>query len=343
MSRAWIYGLLLLAAGCADGVRATGETCDDERPCAEGLCVAGVCQPVDEPRPDAAAEDAAPLADTDPLGDAAQPDGALPPVDMSPDVAPPDPDMAPPDPDMAPPDPDMGPPDDCGRYGEVCCPGDTCLTGGCIDGVCVQFGGVWAIYGEPGNDLCAGNPLAFGACLCPEGFVDHALEDLDGNTDEGSGWPTRIHVCGPRIDVPESDFRASIGEETAVRDPICPVSCTQQPEADACGCPAGSEVYAFDGMRYRRNPEPDCSRRATLCGSRAPLTFGGAYRSYRPTSRVCQDEMPPSDRCVPNPLTGACTCPPGFDPVTIPAMGPHSVRGFEWFCRADMVVCVGRP
>lgn len=350
--RCWWLMLLGVALGCAEAVEQGTTVCDEARPCAFGaVCVAGFCQP---PLPDAARLDAAPVdaapVDAAPDDAAAPADGGLddaaphdhdPPdgdpaagdADIAPDLEAPD--LAPPL-DMAPPDAAL--PDDCGRFGEVCCPGDRCRSGGCLGGTCAAFGGVYAFGGADG--VCTvRNPLARDRCACPPGFAEHALEDVDLQNLGGVGISHSIYVCLPPSDDPEADLRGAFAEASDPAGVGCPTGCRPGPLTPGCACPAGATAHAFDAVRYRVDLLAPCPRRLTLCSGPEPLSFGGAWRTIRGTA-PCGD-IAPAARCAPNARTGACTCPPGFAPLVVPAMAPHPARGEA--CEADLTICVASP
>lgn len=350
------WAALALLAGCADGVDDEDNTvCGPDRPCFLGtVCQAGFCvpgtadatpgpTPEPEPMTDAATPDAAGAVDAAPIADEGPPSpDAGPPSDASPADATPAIDGAPPEPDMA--TGDMGLPDDCGRFGEACCPGDVCRNGACLEGTCAQFGGVYAFGGEQGA-CTVGNPLLRGQCRCPRGFADHALEDVDLDVDESVGISHSVFACLAGVDEPAADLRGAFGSFRDVREGVmCPEACHPGPLSPGCACPEGSTTLAFDGIHYRAADAPDCVRQITFCAGAAPLSFGGVYRQYRPEGIVCNEIAEPQ-WCDANPMTGACSCPPGFEAAVIGMMAPHKdpARGFDWFCHADTVVCVGTP
>lgn len=349
MVRAVVCGWVMLALlGCADGdPPLLSGVCDEQRPCAFGaVCVAGFCQP---PPPDAARFDRGP-------GDGAPRPG---PTDAAPDTAPVDrgPVDGPTAVDRGPPPdagdvdgaadmsidaaPDMAPPMDCGRFGQACCPGDVCDGGGCLDGICAAFGGVYAFGGIDGG-CTAGNPLMRDRCQCPPGFIAHPLEDVDFDLIEELPVFHSVYVCAPDADDPAADLRGAFAEASDPDGAGCPSGCRLGPLQPACGCPDGTVGQRFEGVRQNLRDIPACPRSITLCGGAFPLTFGGAYRLWRPQSVACREIQGPA-LCVPNPQTGECSCPEGFEGAAVGMMAPHPTRGAPFYCHSDVVVCGARP
>ncbi len=344
-----LFAASLVACADAEPPLQVG-VCDEARPCGLGArCVAGFCVP---PTPDAARFDRGP-------------DGGGPPPDAAPDPEPP-PDRGPPidarpvdrgvPPDgdtpgdggpmvdgmgLADAAPDQGPPDDCGRFGQACCPGDVCRDGGCLDGTCAAFGGVYAFGGLDG-DCTTGNPLNRNRCTCPTGFTDHPLEDVDFDETEGLGLFHSVYVCAPEDDDPIADLRGAFAVASDPAGVGCPSGCRLGPLQPECGCPEGATALRFEGVRQMFRGIDQCPRAITLCAANAPLTFGGAYRVWRPQTVAC-NEIQGDALCVPNPRTGDCTCPEGFEGAAIGMMAPHPTRGAPFYCRSDVVVCGARP
>lgn len=235
-----------------------------------------------------------------------------------------------------PPDADL--PDDCGHFAQACCPGDRCRRGACLAGTCAAFGGAYAFGGQ--DSACtAGNPLFRGRCGCPPGFVTHALEDIDLENRGGLGISHSLFACLPASDDPAADLRGAFAEASDPTGVGCPTGCRPGPLSPVCACPEGSVTHSFAAVRHRPDLLAACPRRVVLCGGPEPLTFAGAWRTIRGTA-PCAD-VAPAARCAANPRTGACTCPPGFDPLTLAAMAPHPGRD-QW-CEADLTLCVATP
>lgn len=363
MVRAVLLLLLLLplvgVTGCADVDEPLSQgICDEQRPCGLGaICVAGFCQPpppgtrldgssdgraadrgapIDrgpDAAPDARPIDRGPVVDRS-LGDAAAADRGM----DGPDGAAADGAVEPVD--QGPP-PDMGLPEDCGRFGQACCPGESCRNGGCLDGVCVAFGGVYAFGGLDGA-CTAGNPLNRNRCQCPAGFRDHPLEDVDFDAVDGLGVFHSVYVCAPEADAPAADLRGAFAVASDPDGAGCPDGCRLGPLQPGCACPEGTSALTFEGVRQDLRGIDACPRSITLCSGAFPLSFGGAYRLWRPQSVACQ-EIQGAALCVPNPQTGDCSCPDGFDGAAIGMMAPHPTRGAPFYCHSDVVVCGTRP
>ncbi len=340
--------------GCADVDPPLSQgVCDEQRPCGLGaICVAGFCTPpppntdrdmspdgapadrdvalIDRGRPDQAI-DAAPVVDQSMPLDSDAPDGGRADGTVA-DAALPD--------DMAPP-PDQGLPDDCGRFGQPCCPDDTCFAGGCLDDVCVGFGGVYAFGGLDGA-CTAGNPINRNRCQCPPGFRDHPLEDVDFDETEGLGISHSVYVCAPGADEPAADLRGAFAVASDPEGAGCPNGCRLGPLQPACACPEGTSALTFEGVRQQLRDIDACPRAITFCAGGFPLTFGGVYRQWRPQSVACE-EIRGDALCVPNPQTGDCSCPAGFEGAAIGMMAPHPTRGAPFYCHSDVVVCAARP
>lgn len=345
--------------GCADAIEQDEGVCDDERPCAFGaICVAGYCQPP-PPRLDAARADRGAPLDRGLEPDTLDPPDRAPPPDARPDARPPldtgpidsatdgDPDLDAldggpdpidadrPDPDAARLDADL--PDDCGHHGEICCPDDRCRSGACLDGICAAFGGAYA-YADDG--CTARNPLSRNQCTCPDGFVDHPLEDVDYEARDGQSQSHSIYVClPPRVD-PAADLPVAFATAADPDGAGCPSGCRPGRPGDGCGCPDGTVAHTHQSVQHRAAlGGVACPRSLTLCAGPTPVTFGGSYRIRRLTP-PCAD-LAPVELCLQNPLTGACTCPPGFVAQTLPMMAPHPRRP-DW-CEADLSICVPAP
>lgn len=338
-----------LLFACADAdppLRAA--VCDETRPCGLGArCVAGFCVP---PTPDAARFDLGPdgfgpidpdAAEPEPPPDRGVVDARV--IDRGPDRGVPTDggsdaaDLSPPDMDP----PDEGLPGDCGRFGQACCAGDVCRDGGCLDGTCAAFGGVYAFGGLDGA-CTAGNPLNRNRCQCPPGFTDHPLEDVDFDESEGLGIYHSVYICAPENDDPAADLRGAYAVASDPEGAGCPNGCRLGPLQPACGCPDGTTALTFEGVRQQLRGIDRCPRAITLCGGDTSLTYGGAYRLWRPQTVAC-NEIQGAALCVPNPRTGDCSCPAGFAGASIGMMAPHPTRGAPFYCRSDVVVCGARP
>lgn len=235
----------------------------------------------------------------------------------------------------------------CGDYQEACCPGQRCDQGGCVAGRCAAFGGVYSLKDiDEAERLCVGNPLAGGGCACPEGFVDLFLDDYDYMTDEGSGFSQQIHVCNPPESVPGGDFD---GAWTVRTDPEnngdCAELCTPNPASEMCGCNEGVALQSYEGAHFQRGPV-DCGRTLDLCyGPDAePFTFAGSYFFYTSDRRWCAD-IGPEQQCVPNPVTGDCSCPDGWIGQGIEMFVKNPNEGGDPFayCLGTMTFCVRTP
>jgi hypothetical protein len=246
---------------------------------------------------------------------------------------------------------DAGP---CGRVGASCCPGATCAEGACLGGRCVVFGGAFQRdLVDPATPACrVGNPLAASSCACPDGFVEQRVEDADYGVDEGGGFLGPVFVCAASGDVVASDYRGAHGR-TTTDYPFsmgCANACTSPARATTmCTCPGGTVAESrYETVHFVRGSAADCERELTFChGSAAPLTFGGTYFQYRTGDATCDRGLASADRCVPNPETGACSCPEGFLSTAL-QVGVRRVidRGFgaeQWVCTGDLVVCQRMP
>jgi len=235
-----------------------------------------------------------------------------------------------------------------GNYAETCCSTsiDPCRAGECLAGTCAAFGGAFAVQGES-SDECVPNPIT-GTCTCPAGFIDQVLVDMDGNVDEGTGWESYLHVCRTPSAVTGADFRGASSELTGLPTGVgCGSSCTSSnPYTGGCSCPVSTADDDFDGVHYQGGTPLDCQRSISMCRSlpTSPLTYGGTYRVMTDTGVVC-NEMPAGAQCEPNTITGGCSCPSGFAPMTYNAMMRHTdqVTYPNGFCRATMTVCVRSP
>jgi len=235
-----------------------------------------------------------------------------------------------------------------GNFAQACCATsiDSCRAGECLAGTCAAFGGAFALQGADSNE-CVPNPIT-GACTCPVGFIDQQLVDMDGNVDEGTGWESYLHVCRTPSAVPGADFRGASGEVTGLPTGVgCTASCTSpNPYTGSCNCPVATADDDFEGVHYQSGTPMDCQRSISMCRSlpTSPLTYGGTYRVMTDVGVACS-MIPVGARCEPNTITGGCSCPSGFSPMTYTAMMRHTdqVTYPNAFCRAAMTVCVRSP
>ncbi|MEM9195058.1 MAG: hypothetical protein AAGF12_38155 [Myxococcota bacterium] len=178
----------------------------------------------------------------------------------------------------------------CGVVGGPCCSGQRCDEGACLGGTCASFGGVHVAAASCGGCL-AGNPYAAG-CACPAGFGQTEV----GMMMRGCGGGI-LSLCASTAST--ADF---LGAFLATDGSCNPECLTPHPDTGGCVCPAGAEA-----IELTTRVESGCGAQfatLTLCarGGVAPTTFAGAWQVQPTTGRGCR---------VPNPRTGACSCPSG--------------------------------
>jgi len=221
--------------------------------------------------------------------------------------------------------------------------GLSCPDGACITGNCQGFGGIWGEqWGDGDLRGCLGNPFAGGACACPPGFAENDLEDLDWGSDEGNGYPLRMHGCTPASVGPGSDWSGGYGRVVRSRPfpEECEMigDCNPNPLTGSCSCPPGSTAMSMEGTDLISG-QKDCVVEMTVCrGPASPQHFGGWYRELAPSEPECFSAVSSSQRCEANPVTGNCTCPSGFTGHGIDVWWERSDIGR--ICDALLTVCM---
>jgi hypothetical protein len=73
-------------------------------------------------------------------------------------------------------------------------------------------------------------------------------------------------------------------------------------------------------------------------------TWGGSFYEYSRERWWCED-IPDDQVCEPNPVTGTCSCPPGFveQPHTVYNKHPNRRNDDFFFCRGNITFCVRPP
>lgn len=118
-----------------------------------------------------------------------------------------------------------------------------------LDGVSVEsdFGGAYQVDDGDGwcgaTDKCrVGNPLAGGACACPEGFDPIALRSIVRLPCDDSEVGTQVIFCGN----PQAPFTAFAGAYQ--RDDFEPTCRVPNPWTADCSCPEGTTDRAYRVM-----------------------------------------------------------------------------------------------
>jgi hypothetical protein len=189
--------------------------------------------------------------------------------------------------------------------------------------------------------------------MCPVGFTARNVEDVDYNVDEGMGWLNELHTCvvsgspGASVDFAGAHGRITTGYPGSMG---CTDSCTAPAgTTGTCTCPPGTTASTYQGIHFLSGTSMDCEREVTYCtGTAAPLSYGGSFwRHVTGRDLTCDSGLAPGARCIPNPRTGACSCPAGFIEQVSSMMQRRIIdRGSgpeNWTCRGDLVVCQRLP
>lgn len=200
----------------------------------------------------------------------------------------------------------------CGVTGLPCCmPGNTCDLGACLRGKCTAYGGFYAKKDGCTQNPCSSRNAYTAGCACAAGFDDTLLWKRGESCDTGDAT-TEVRSC-TAARTPETTFG---GVWVQGPDGSCKPSCrTPNPLTDSCACPDGTNALALpvDSVDAAC---PNSPLTLTLCINAAgmPQNFGGAYALSQRASLGCS---------APNPLTGACSCPPD-------ASTPQSLHVGSW-------------
>lgn len=213
----------------------------------------------------------------------------------------------------------------CGLPGQDCCDtAPSCELGACLRGTCSSFSGAVA-RGEGCSDPCvARNPYTAG-CGCALGFETQALGDLTGACGDGRATTVSLSFCdaGARSLLTEwggAHLRVAAGES-------CGGGCVApHPETLDCVCPAGTAPLPF--TVGRRGPCGEAAATLTLC---APPEIGGAFAGAHQA-----DADAPGGCAVPNPFTGACSCPEESHAQRVPLTRPGATGPVA----APLTICV---
>ena len=121
--------------------------------------------------------------------------------------------------------------------------------------------------------------------------------------------------------------------------------CVANPFTGSCGCPAGSSRSNAYNTHTGTDPS-SCRRAAGLCTDTdaLPLTFGGAFHDLDDgIGPDCDDTSSKFAICLTNPMTGDCSCPPGFEesrhPITRQDPLAPSRGDILGSCPATFTVC----
>lgn len=190
---------------------------------------------------------------------------------------------------------DAGPEPACGVVGRACCESNRCDTGACLRGTCSAFGG---IHGR--TDACTPSCRLRNAytagCSCPYGFHELGVPSLVTMCDGETMGPGDLAFCraapGARDDLAGFYLTASpLG--------TCSGGCLVPDDTTGtCACAAGTSAIELD-----TSFGGGCGTQSAtlvLCAAMTvpATTFGGAF------------QRDPRGSCsVPNPRTGACSCP----------------------------------
>jgi len=174
---------------------------------------------------------------------------------------------------------DAGPPP-CGVVGGTCCqPGNSCISGACLRGRCVAYGGAFA---RSPCALCQSRNVYTAGCGCPAGFAEHTVARVAGE-------------CGASLTFCEADVAPDFGGSWA-RD--CAGGCSV-PNATTgdCSCPIGAAIEVTVLGACGEHVVGICA--GELGG------FAGAFQ----VAGVCRVE---------NPHTDGCACPPETSRQEVP-------------------------
>jgi hypothetical protein len=200
----------------------------------------------------------------------------------------------------------------CGVVGLPCCmPGNTCDLGACLRGKCTAYGGFYARKDGCTQNPCSSRNAYTAGCSCPMGFDDTLLWQRSESCDTGDAT-TDVRSC-TAARTPETTFG---GVWVQGPDSSCKLGCrTPNPLSDTCACPEGTRALALtvDSVDAKC---PDSALTLNVCihAGGMPLNFGGAYALSQRAALGCS---------APNPLTGACSCPPD-------ANTPQSLHVGSW-------------
>lgn len=227
-----------------------------------------------------------------------------------------------------PPSPDPDPdPDD-----SVICDG---FTPGCpyvceSNGV-QEFGGM---YLESYNGTCEPNP-ATGSCTCPLGYDSHQVYGSIYETPD-QPWirgDRMVHVCmRPWRGEPTYDFGGMFARGPSWS---CP---NPNPLTGECNCPSGYTQHGWSrpwqdpyywGFCYRDATGDTESMFAGMYGYQHPYEWPAHEDPY--TLNPGNWQRPREQmQCVPNPLTGDCSCPDGTHPY--PLVGENKIDRPLFYC-----------
>jgi len=190
----------------------------------------------------------------------------------------------------------------CGGKNDPCCDGATCDAGlVCKTGKC-QCGG----KGQPccaGATTCNTNNLTCidGTCQCG-GLGQSCCANNACNTGLGCGANDKCVTFGG-VFAGEDSFESA-----------CTPCRVKNKNTDACSCGPGFTQTNLRELSACRDASSFHGATLSICSTSLVVPgsdFGGFFQK---DDTACRD---PGTRCpVPNTLTGNCTCPSGFSPIT---------------------------
>lgn len=314
------YGLATLGAPCSDGEACTvGDACDDRGVCQSGAAAVCTTPPDSCHRSEGSCDSAQgcvyPLKSTgtgcddgDPctVGESCSASGVCGSGQPAQCVTPPSDCSAPSGTCVA----GKGCVYDPKPKGTGCTDGSLCTTGDACDGS-GQCVGTPRVCAAPGSCLVGSCDLADGQCKTTPAASGTACEVANGTAACDGAGACAVSACDAGF-APLGSGCANLAAGFQKNSSAC-LSCgASNPFGAACTCPTG---FGDQALRV----VSDCAGAGTLIGSElhlcqttglsAEADFGGAYQQ--------DDAGPCSTGCrVPNPVTGACSCPAGTAPVT---------------------------
>ena len=178
-----------------------------------------------------------------------------------------------------------------------------CKAGVCTaNGSCTTYGGAFE-GSDPGAPACPDTNRYTQSCGCPTGFHPTTLRTInDSNSAIGViQWGGNIGACIPDMYFIDTSEFGGVFEDD---DPVPGRGCRVPSVAGACTCrkTRGDQFRTLVDIA----PGQIIGSHVSFCRSCRPTTtYGGAFQN--------DDPVPGGAGCrVPNPATGACTCPPNF-------------------------------